>query len=718
MSRFHYGKDLPRGRWPPVDEGSLEDGVDWDVIESSCSQDPRMVPQIPYHLLNPPTGLDSDRHPSVQRVLPAMLEWSRYTHELEMREYYLSRNLSSSGAPDPISRPRGPFAVHSAFTANGQANPLFQYSNDFGPLELNLPQLDPEPDCEFERYLWQMENGLKERAPLPEGPSIVYSMAAFQRNLESFVGINLQAILSSDVFVAGSSVILSLSNQLKDIHINADAENRTYRAAGAVLGSLQGIELPNELQQKILDLLPSGKDLRPLSDHFNEIAPNSDVDIFLVADSLEEGEKKHRRVLEHLTGLLDERNVRWEVALDTQFATTIACGAPIRNIQVVRMIVKDREEMLSLADLDCCSLLYDGTQVYCSDRALRALNTRTNWVPYIEYGCRPRKYEKYGFRRSTVLGQRYEEDYSSRLNLLYRDFPPKYHPSITLDEILGQDNANQTEEEESNDVESQIAESEEEESNDVESQIAESQEDAASVEEYQYQATWMRTARAKNLGVSMRCLNCNRYHAVCFNEEIRSFCFSCRSEWDDSDAPNLEDAHILVIGGVESAGYLLALQYLYSGARVTVASRFPQLLAGKILSESNHEEWYQRLTLIGLDLLDYSVLEEFLQFLELPDQLQSFTQIHYCTPTLPFSEESAEESAESEFYPIAREFRSSLPNSGQSWDGRITALMVTIPSILAQRIDSWERSGFVFRVLLQCGSMDLAAYDLDRKSVV
>ena len=303
------------------------------------------------------------------------------------------------------------------------------------------------------------------------------------------------------------------------------------------------------------------------------------------------------------------------------------------------------------------------------DRALRALNTRTNWVPYIEYGCRPRKYEKYGFRRSTVLGQRYEEDYSSRLNLLYRDFPPKYHPSITLDEILGQDNANQTEEEESNDVESQIAESQED----------------ASVEEYQYQATWMRTARARNLGMSMRCLNCNRYHAVCFNEEIRSFCFSCRSEWDDSDAPNLEDAHILVIGGVESAGYLLALQYLKSGARVTVASRFPQLLAGKILSESNHEEWYQRLTLIGLDLLDYSGLEEFLQFLELPDQLQSFTQIHYCTPTLPFSEESAEESAESEFYPIAREFRSSIPSSGQSWAGRITALMVTIPSILDRK---------------------------------
>ena len=219
----------------------------------------------------------------------------------------------------------------------------------------------------------------------------------------------------------------------------------------------------------------------------------------------------------------------------------------------------------------------------------------------------------------------------------------------------------------------------------------------------------MRTARAENLMARMKCLNCGQFEVKHFGEEIRSFCSSCLPECYEPTVTNQEEAHILVIGGVESLGYPIALKYLRSGAQVTVASRLPQLFAEKLFSESNHEEWNHRLTLIGLDLLDYSGLEEFLQFLELRDQ--TFSQIYYCTPTLPFSDESVEP-AEAKCYPLARDFRSSLQSQlTQSWAGRTTALMVTIPSIIAQRIDTLERRKFVFRVLLQCGSLDLTTYD-------
>ena len=104
-------------------------------------------------------------------------------------------------------------------------------------------------------------------------------------NLDSFVGINLQPLLSSDVFLAGSAVVLSLSNQLPDFHLESERQRRTYQAAAEALASLNGVRLPLELQYQVLELLPSGKDLKPLADFFNRFAPSSDVDLFIIADS-------------------------------------------------------------------------------------------------------------------------------------------------------------------------------------------------------------------------------------------------------------------------------------------------------------------------------------------------------------------------------------------------------------------------------------------------
>ena len=49
-----------------------------------------------------------------------------------------------------------------------------------------------------------------------------------------------------------------------------------------------------------------------------------------------------------------------------------------RNIQVILRLHSSPEEVISAFDVDCCAILYDGSRVIATDRAIAALVTRVN----------------------------------------------------------------------------------------------------------------------------------------------------------------------------------------------------------------------------------------------------------------------------------------------------------------------------------------------------
>ena len=109
---------------------------------------------------------------------------------------------------------------------------------------------------------------------------------------------------------------------------------------------------------------------------FDRIPHYSGVELVIVASSLEESEKKYSQVLQKLERL----QFRFSMAIGSSIATA---STSARSIQVSRRFTRDIEEALSLPNLDCCSVLFSGRQVICSDRALRAFNKKIDRVhPY------------------------------------------------------------------------------------------------------------------------------------------------------------------------------------------------------------------------------------------------------------------------------------------------------------------------------------------------
>ncbi|KAJ1552025.1 hypothetical protein HK096_001582, partial [Nowakowskiella sp. JEL0078] len=99
---------------------------------------------------------------------------------------------------------------------------------------------------------------------------------------------------------------------------------------------------------------------------------------------------------------------RRELSLTLKFAPTVRtnnsitiCGMhPIRHTQLMLPVVHSPEEFQLSFDLDCVAVYWDGKNVFASERALRAFNTRTNFVTIADTKDRARvsRMCKYAFR--------------------------------------------------------------------------------------------------------------------------------------------------------------------------------------------------------------------------------------------------------------------------------------------------------------------------------
>eukprot|EP01132_Coremiostelium_polycephalum_P003278 gene3278-4106_t len=108
----------------------------------------------------------------------------------------------------------------------------------------------------------------------------------------------------------------------------------------------------------------------------------SDMDLFVVTDSIEKGKKKIEELAEQIRDTLLELNhgkSYWFVR--SQNSITILSEYPFRPIQLMVLFVKSVDELLLFFDMDCACCAYDGETVSVLPRTINSLNKRVNLVP-------------------------------------------------------------------------------------------------------------------------------------------------------------------------------------------------------------------------------------------------------------------------------------------------------------------------------------------------
>jgi hypothetical protein len=163
-----------------------------------------------------------------------------------------------------------------------------------------------------------------------------------------------------------------------------------------------------------------------LSDHYESSVFNgSDIDLFLYDLTEDQAEKKIEELynlfkinlekVKEYNSLSSYYNSnfpdgvyeagQWHkdvFMIRTKQAITFHFTYPIRPIQIILRIYKSPAEILMGFDLDCCTIGYDGKQVWALPRARRAISTRMNLIDVdrqsTTYEVRLFKYAKRGFR--------------------------------------------------------------------------------------------------------------------------------------------------------------------------------------------------------------------------------------------------------------------------------------------------------------------------------
>ncbi|EGG20107.1 poly(ADP-ribosyl)transferase [Cavenderia fasciculata] len=123
---------------------------------------------------------------------------------------------------------------------------------------------------------------------------------------------------------------------------------------------------------------------------------SSDIDIFLYGLTEQESTEKLRSLHEYFKRKFPKMGV-----VRTKFAVTFLNEYPNRNIQVVLRLYQSPAQVLMGFDIDCCSVGYDGQNVYSLPRTRRAIVNGYNVVSMnrrsFTYETRLFKYAKRGF---------------------------------------------------------------------------------------------------------------------------------------------------------------------------------------------------------------------------------------------------------------------------------------------------------------------------------
>ena len=595
----------------------LVDGkVDWNLVEEHLGKtegigkrdQPLDKLLLPSHLLLFPVGLDPLIHPIAFQYLSTLLGESLQEEEANILRFYKTRHPTASSMPQASPEPIR--FTYNVFVDGENANPIFQRRDLNAWEETTFVCLRPTS------------------SPVSRsGPSIVASKSQFLANLKAFVGLDITPILGPNIILGGSSMLFCLTAWKETQSIHELQMNLDCKTAAAEVLSDRAFGLPPEMQQKILDYLPTVKqeDIDLQRKNFLDlIAPTSDVDLFVVATSFEEAVHKQRAALNQLLDVLEERQVP-SVIFKTPLSVTVSCGSPIRNIQFISLVVQDKEEILAWMDLAGNSIIFDGEEILCSPRAVQALNT---WSLPVRKGSKQRiqKYFKLGFGMCGRSGHPQDlmklkhlitepSAIGFQLSEFYGASVP-YRPTITLREIVIE-----------------------------RSQSIRILDHNTHVDMSPADFQWM---RSHGKGPNNKCLLC--YQKPGYHDEFRALCSDCLPAFQRNNQldPPLDGPIKLVFGGQNGPGFALALLLLRNGDNVFIATRSPVSLANALFQEEDHDDWKQNVIVLGIDLMDGDCLRRFVLILQ---ELKMFSIIYYCACSCSERDFLAESDSESESKP-------------------------------------------------------------------
>lgn len=131
--------------------------------------------------------------------------------------------------------------------------------------------------------------------------------------------------------------------------------------------------------------------------YHEELAPASDVDLFIYGLTEDEAKEKIKQIETKVRDAILQETT----CVRTKHAITIVSQYPTRHVQIVLRIYKSISEILTGFDVDCSCIAYDGEQVWAAPRAIAAFKTQTNHIDLSRrspsYENRLSKYSHRGF---------------------------------------------------------------------------------------------------------------------------------------------------------------------------------------------------------------------------------------------------------------------------------------------------------------------------------
>ncbi|CAB4474476.1 ankyrin [Rhizophagus irregularis] len=191
--------------------------------------------------------------------------------------------------------------------------------------------------------------------------------------------------------------------------------SNVFAAGGAVLSCL--LPIPKEYDDN----------LRNIRNWYHNIAyQNSDIDLFIYGLDEEAAKKKMEEIYENICNAIP-----WEVTcFRSKHCVTIISQYPYRHIQIILRLYNSSSEVLTGFDVDCCSVGFDGKNVWALPRAHQAIIKQCNVIDLTRrspsYEMRLAKYTERGFEikvhsleRSRIDPTIYEKSFE-KLNGLAR----------------------------------------------------------------------------------------------------------------------------------------------------------------------------------------------------------------------------------------------------------------------------------------------------------
>eukprot|EP00039_Didymoeca_costata_P009078 m.120227 g.120227 ORF g.120227 m.120227 type:complete len:1050 (-) comp14350_c1_seq1:98-3247(-) len=216
----------------------------------------------------------------------------------------------------------------------------------------------------------------------------------FQDRFQCFTDGILDNILGTqqngtEIFCAGGTVLACLTGK-------GSVNKRAIALRDRHMVDLLPL-LPLELKEKIKSYLSDVPKPYRYTYSMREYS-DSDIDIFIVADSLEKGQDSVREAMKKLRenmsitlnddeDLYDDYNdieageYSFNIRLfRTANAISMWGTERIRVVQIILICYKNMEEVLQFFDLDCVCVAYNGDNVFALPRSIRALQTKHNFV--------------------------------------------------------------------------------------------------------------------------------------------------------------------------------------------------------------------------------------------------------------------------------------------------------------------------------------------------